>query len=139
MLKVIFIGNLGQDAEVKEVNGKFAVKFSVAINEKFMKQGVQVDKTTWINCTLWRDKADRLKIAEYLKRGTQVFIEAKPDIKAYNNKDGEAHIDFSANVINLELLGSSKAANGNTHETAERAPSIPADTEDYNPPQDLPF
>lgn len=104
MLKTTVIGNLGSDAVIRHHNGKTAISFSVAHNEKYKdKEGLQHEKTTWLNCTLWRDKETSL--VQYLKQGQLVFLEGTPSISVYRNKNGESVPDFSLNVQNLQLLG----------------------------------
>jgi single-strand DNA-binding protein len=71
MIKLQVIGNLGKDGVVNNVNGKNVINFSVAHTEKFKDaQGVQKDKTIWVECAYW---TDRTGIAPYLKKGTQVY------------------------------------------------------------------
>lgn len=104
MLKTILTGNLGSDAKVREYNGKQALSFSVAHNEKYKDANAVIhEKTMWINCTLWRDKETSL--AKYLLKGQLVFLEGIPSVGIYKNRDGESVADFSLKVTNLELLG----------------------------------
>lgn len=109
MIKSIVIGNLGADAIIREWNGKKAISFSVAHNEKYKdSQGVQHEKTTWVNCTLWRNSDTNL--VKYLRKGQLVYLEGSPDVKVYQNKAGQFVPDFSLNITNLQLLGG-KASN----------------------------
>ena len=104
MRRMTVIGNLTQDAEVKEVKGKKAINFSVATNEKFKDaSGNQVEKAFYYNCTIWRDS--NIKISEYLTKGTKVFIEGTPDVDAYTDKQGEVKYSIKITVGNLELIG----------------------------------
>ena len=104
MRRMTVIGNLTQDAEVKEVKGKKAINFSVATNEKFKDaSGNQVEKAFYYNCTIWRDS--NIKISEYLTKGTKVFIEGTPDVDIYKDKQGEVKGSIKITVGNLELIG----------------------------------
>lgn len=104
MRRMTVIGNLTQDAEVKEVKGKKAINFSVATNEKFKDaSGNQVEKAFYYNCTIWRDS--NIKISEYLTKGTKVYIEGTPDVDAYTDKQGEVKYSIKITVGNLELIG----------------------------------
>lgn len=79
MLKLNVIGHLGKDAVVNNVNGKSVINFSVAHSEKIRDaQGNQNDKTVWVECAYW---TDRVAIAPYLKKGTQVYAEGNGDIR----------------------------------------------------------
>jgi single-strand DNA-binding protein len=105
MLKIQMIGRLGQDSVVNNVNGKTVVNFSVAHSEKYKNnQGGEVNKTTWVSCAYWTDK---LNIANYLKKGTLVFLEGKPEVKTYNDKNtGNILPQLTMRVISVQLLSS---------------------------------
>src|SRR4051812_25795815 len=103
MIKLQVIGNLGKDCIVNNVNGKTVINFSVAHTEKFKDaQGVQKDKTIWVECAYW---TDRTGIAPYLKKGTQVYAEGQPDIRNYTTKDGTQGSSLSLRVSSVQLLG----------------------------------
>lgn len=98
------IGYLGRDSQVSIVNGKTVINFSVAHTEKFKDaQGVQKDKTTWVDCSWWTEKAS---IAMYLKKGTQVFTEGQPNVRAYTNQNGQQGVTLTLRVSYVQLLGS---------------------------------
>ncbi len=103
MIKLQVIGNLAKDCVVNNVNGKNVINFNVAHNEKFKDaQGVQKDKTIWVDCAYW---TDRTGIAPYLKKGTQVFAEGMPDIRTYTTNDGRQGATLSLRVSMVQLLG----------------------------------
>lgn len=103
MVKLQVIGNLGKDCVVNNVNGKNVINFTVAHTEKFKDaQGVQKDKTLWVDCAWW---TDRTGIAPYLKKGTQVYAEGTPDIRTYTTNDGRQGATLSLRVQNVQLLG----------------------------------
>jgi single-strand DNA-binding protein len=104
MIKLQVIGNLGKDGVVNNVNGKNVINFSVAHTEKYKDaQGVQKDKTIWVECAYW---TDRTAIAPYLKKGTQVYAEGQPEIRNYTTKDGVPGSSLSLRVSMVQLLGS---------------------------------
>jgi single-strand DNA-binding protein len=103
MIKLQVIGHLGKDCVVNNVNGKNVINFSVAHAEKFKDaQGVQKDKTIWVECAYW---TDRTGIAPYLKKGTQVYAEGQPDVRNYTTKEGQAGSSLSLRVSTVQLLG----------------------------------
>lgn len=105
MNRLQVIGNLTADAEVKEANGKKAINFSLATNEKYKDaNGTIVEKTYYYGCTIWRDS--NVNISEYLTKGTKVYIEGKPEPEAYKDKNGDIKSAIKINVSNIELLGS---------------------------------
>ena len=104
MLKLLVIGHLGKDATVNNVNGKNVINFTVAHTERFKDaQGVQVDKTIWVECSYW---TERTAIAPYLKKGTQVYTEGTPDIRNYTTQDGRTGSSLILRVSSIQLLGS---------------------------------
>jgi single-strand DNA-binding protein len=121
MLKTEIIGHLGQDAIVRHWNGKKAISFSIAYNESYRdKDGTRHDKTTWVNCTLWRE--GDTKLASYLRKGQLVFAEGTPVVKTYVSKEsGEVKPDFQLNVRQLQLLGK----NSNNEEESEGSTQEP--------------
>jgi single-strand DNA-binding protein len=110
MLKIQLIGRLGQDSIVNDVNGKKVVNFSVAHTEKYKNnQGGEVNKTTWVSCAYWTDK---LNIANYLKKGTSVYVEGKPEVKTYTDKNtGNILPQLSMRVSSIQLLSSQNSNN----------------------------
>lgn len=103
MVKLQVIGHLGKDAIVNNVNGKNVIKFTVAHSEKYRdQQGVQVDKTLWVDCAYWTEKT---AIVPYLKKGTQVYTEGTPDVRTYTTADGRQGATLSLRVLNVQLLG----------------------------------
>ena len=106
MIKIQCIGHLGQDATVNTVNGKTVINFSVAHSEKYKnKDGLEVDKSIWANCAYW---SDRINVAMYLKKGTQVYVEGIPEVKTYTNKNNEIIPQLQIRVASLNLLSSLK-------------------------------
>jgi single-strand DNA-binding protein len=104
MIKLQVIGNLGKDCITNTVNGKSVMNFNVAHTEKFRdNQGVQKDKTIWVECAYW---SDRTGVAPYLKKGTQVYVEGTPEVRTYPKNDGTTGVSLSLRVQSVQLLGS---------------------------------
>lgn len=98
------IGNLTKDAEVKEVKDRKAINFAVAVNEYFKDaQGEKLEKSTFYNCTLWRES--NVKVADFLTKGTKVFIEGTPEPEMFKTKEGETKCSIKILVSNLLLMG----------------------------------
>lgn len=84
------IGHIGKDAIVRDVTNQSlkAIGFSVAHTEKYKDaQGVQHEKTVWVNCTLWRQQ-DKLAIVPYLLKGQKVFVTGQPSAVGYVPQNG---------------------------------------------------
>ncbi len=102
--KVIVVGNLGRDAELKQTpNGASVSTFSVATTEKWTgKDGQKQEKTEWHRCVLWGKQADA--VSQYLTKGKQVYIEGKLETRQWE-KDGQKHYSTEIKVDNVVLLG----------------------------------
>lgn len=105
MLKVLFIGTLGADAEkkVSTTNGKQFVTFRAAHNESWTDDaGQEHSTTTWVDCIL----QDWPRVADYLKQGTQVYCEGLMSLRVYSSaKDRCMKAGLTINVRKIELLG----------------------------------
>ena len=140
MIKLQVIGNLGKDCVTNAVNGKNVINFNVAHTEKFKDaQGVQKDKTIWVDCAYW---TDRTGIAPYLKKGTQVYVEGTPEVRTYQKSDGTTAASLTLRVVSVQLLGNrgdgGGAPGGGGYSTASHSPvSSPSDITE--PVDDLPF
>lgn len=110
MIRISVIGRLGQDATVNNVNGKNVINFSVAYSEKFKnQQGEDVDRTTWVSCAYWTEK---FTVANYLKKGTLVYVEGKPEAKTYlNSKTNQTIPQLHSRVTSVQLLSSNQTPN----------------------------
>ena len=125
------IGNIGKDAEVKNMdNGIVAINFPVAHNKnwKDKKSGVLKTKTTWVNCTIWKKEGSNLKIADYLKKGTLVDLTGTPFSKAYTHEDGSVRSEIRLNVSNTNILRTSakeqQTGNGVDSENEKSSDSV---------------
>jgi single-strand DNA-binding protein len=106
--KVILLGNLGKDPEVRYLEGGAAVaKFPLATSESYNdKAGRRVEHTEWHNIVLWRGLAE---VAEkYLKKGMQVYIEGKIRTRSYDDKDGNKKYMTEIVADTMTMLGGRK-------------------------------
>ncbi len=84
--KVILIGNLGKDPELKQAGQASVCEFSIACTEKWKsQQGEAKEKTEWVNIVAWRDLADIVK--KYCNKGDKVYIEGKIETQSWDDKD----------------------------------------------------
>lgn len=86
--KVILIGHLGRDPELKYLEGSIAkLSFSLATKETYKdKAGNKVDHTEWHNIVLWRNLAENAE--KILKKGAQIYVEGKLQTRQWQDKDG---------------------------------------------------
>lgn len=125
--KVILVGNLGKDPEVKHLDsGVVVANFSIATSESYKnKQGEKVENTEWHNIVVWKGLAE---IAEkYLKKGAKVYLEGSIKTRKWEDSDGKTR--YATEIIghNLVMLGK------------KEGPSDPlGPTSDPSPPDDNP-
>jgi len=123
MIKMQVIGRLGKDCVVNTVNGKNVINFSVAHSEKYKdSQGVLQERTIWAECAYW---TDRTAIAQYLTKGTQVYVDGSPDVKAYSRQDNSPGASLTLRVREVQLLGSKNDSTGTPGYSAQQT-SAPA-------------
>lgn len=153
--KVILVGNVGKDPEVRYLDNDVAVaNFSLATTERgyTSRDGQTVpDRTEWHNIVVWRGLA---KVVEsYVKKGTQIFIEGKIRTRSYDDKDGNKRYVTEIYADNLQLLGrrgegqsSNESMGGGMsqpQQSAQNAPMSNAPQEDTflgnDETDDLPF
>lgn len=86
--KVILVGNLGKDPELKYLEGNIArANFSIATSEYHKdKNGNKVEQTEWHNIVVWRSMAESAE--KLLKKGTQIYLEGKLQTRQWIDKDG---------------------------------------------------
>ena len=113
-----FIGNLGADAEKKDFeSGRVVCNFSVATTTGYKEK----KETFWIRCAMWGNK--NIAIADYLKKGTKVFITGELTQREFETKEG-SKTSLDLNVNSIELLGDGKTAT-----SVEQSDNEPSDDE----------
>lgn len=135
--KVILIGNLGKDPEVRYFdNHKVVANFTLATHEVFMnKNGERTVDTEWHQIEMWDQLA---KVAEkYLKKGSLVYIEGKIKSESWRDKDGTEHLGKKIRANTLTLLGA-KSGNQDAENTST-IPPIAAPNQSPELGDDLPF
>lgn len=135
--KVILVGRLGKDPEVKYLEGGIAVaKITLATSEnRKNKEGERVEHTEWHNITFWRGTAE---IAEkYLKKGMQIYVEGKIRTRSWE-KDGVKKYTTEIEGENFQMLGKKEDGNGSANEFKTSEASLPS-VEEGSPTDDLPF
>ncbi len=116
--KVMLIGNLGKNPELRYVaSGNSVASFSLATGESYKdKAGVRQTKTVWHNIVVWGKLAEICN--QYLKKGSQVYLEGKIDNRSYDDKDGnkkyisEVVVDMNGKMIMLGGKGGSGGSAG---------------------------
>ena len=145
--KVFLIGRLGRDPEVRYMpNGEAVCNFSVATSEAWNdRNGQRQERTEWHNITMYRRLAEIA--GQYLKKGSQVYLEGKIQSRKYTDKNGVERTAYDIIVNEMKMLGgggndgqqAQQAQNGTPPAPPTRqapaAPSSPVDDVD----DDIPF
>ncbi len=103
--KVILIGNLGKDPEVRHLEGGATVaNFTLATNEYYRdKQGTRIERTEWHNIAAWRGLAEMAE--KFLKKGQQVYVEGKIRTRQYQDKDNQTRYITEIIADEITMLG----------------------------------
>ena len=104
--KVLLIGNLGKDPELRYTpDGLAILKFPMATTERFTdKSGNKAEKAVWHNIVAF-DKMGQT-LANYLKKGKQIFVEGRINNRSYDDKEGNKKYITEIVATNIVLLGS---------------------------------
>ena len=132
--KVILIGNLGKDPEIRSLeNGVKVASFSLATTESYKnKDGQKVEQTEWHNIVVWRGLAE---VAEkYLKKGSQIYLEGKIRTRSWDDKEGNKKYTTEIIGDTFTMLGSRRDEG---HQNTE--PSSPSEPKEKEQEDDLPF
>lgn len=143
--KVILVGNVGKDPEVRHLDSGVAVaNFPLATSESYTaKNGDRVTTTEWHNIVLWRGLAD---VAEkYVTKGRQLYIEGRIRSRSYDDKDGNKRYITEIYGDVMQMLGSKDSNQGPDSGTS--SPSSQESTPEVKEPDidtpegddDLPF
>lgn len=103
MLKVTLIGNIGADAKVQNSNGREFTSFRVAHTDKWKDDAGNIhENTLWVDCVL----SEKPKVVEFLKKGTQVYVEGSATLRVYSSKQDKCmKAGIQLSVTRVELLG----------------------------------
>ena len=137
--KVILIGNLGKDPEIRYTqSGAAVVNFSIATTERWKGQdGQQQENTEWHNIVAWKRLAEIC--SEYLHKGSKVYIEGKLQTRKWQDKDGNDRYTTEIVARDMQMLtprgaGSGGGSYGDTSGGYNDLPPEPPNTGD-----DVPF
>ena len=105
MNKIIVIGNLGRDPEMRYTpNGQMVTSFSVASNRRYTTaSGEQREETEWFNCSAWGRLAETCN--SYLTKGQQVYVEGRLRSRSYQGNDGQTRFVNEINLTEMQMLG----------------------------------
>ncbi len=143
--KVILVGNLGRDPELRYTTGGTAVaNFTVATTESWTDKGGQkTEKTEWHRVVAWAKLAEIS--SEYLTKGKQVFIEGRLQTREWEDRNGVKKFTTEIVARDMVMLGGTpgrdeaRGSSGGRDDNAY-ADGPPGDNDgDFNPDDDIPF
>jgi single-strand DNA-binding protein len=144
--KVILVGNVGKDPEIRRFENNIKASFSLATSETYTpKGGDKVTQTEWHNIVAWRRLAE---LAEnYIRKGSQILIEGKLRYRSYDDRDGNKKYIVEVEADTIQLLGrkqdgqgqqgSSSGQSAQNNSGSYSAPSQPSGPSDNNVSEDL--
>lgn len=139
--KVILIGNLGADPEVRYTSEGTAVgNFNIATNERWKdKSGQPQERTEWHRIVVWGRQAELAK--EYLSKGRTVYLEGRLQTRKWEDKQGQTRYTTEVVAQTIQFLGS----RGDRTESTSTAVDTPAQSAtaegppQFNSEEDIPF
>ncbi|MBI3757595.1 MAG: single-stranded DNA-binding protein [Deltaproteobacteria bacterium] len=139
--KVILVGNLGKDPEVRYTpSGQAMARFSIATTDTWTDQGGQrQEKTEWHNIVVWGKQAETC--GQYLAKGRQVYLEGSIRSRSYDDKDGNKRSITEVVAQRVQFLGSGGGGGGRGAQSDSGGPGGGVD--DFGggpiPDDDVPF
>ncbi len=111
--KIILVGNLGKDPELRYTpQGKAVCSFSMATNEKRRdKAGELQDVTTWFKVTLWGNQAENA--SKYLSKGRPVYIEGRLRIDEWTDRDNNNRYTLDVQATDMQFISAGRDDAGN--------------------------
>mgnify|MGYP006185025273 CR=1 FL=1 len=143
--KVILIGNLGKDPEIRRLeNGAVVANFSIATSETYVDRttGERKDNTDWHNIVVWRGLAE--VVEKYVKKGIKVYVEGKLRTRSWTDQTGATRYTTEVVADELTILtprnDQERQMNNNTPPYPTETPQNPSPMNlDISPNDDLPF
>ncbi|WP_299579179.1 single-stranded DNA-binding protein [uncultured Sunxiuqinia sp.] len=142
--KVILVGNVGRDPEVRYLDKDVAVaNFPLATSESYTaKNGEKVTTTEWHNIVIWRGLAK--VVEQYVKKGDRLYIEGRIRTRSWEDKEGNKRYTTEIYGDNMEMLGGSRNQQNNNasqQQNAQNQQENQVSEPDFNPNEedDLPF
>lgn len=132
--KVILVGNVGKDPEVRHLdNGVAVASFPLATSETYRnKDNQKVTNTEWHNIVIWRGLAD--VVEKYVKKGSSLYIEGKIRTRSWDDKDGNKRYTTEIVADNMQMLGTKQsneeAAMAPENANVENIENIPSEEDD---------
>lgn len=123
MQYISIIGRIGQDAEVKDLGTNQVINFSVAVSETYVKNNEKVTNTIWFEISKW---GNNTSVAQYIKKGNEIFVSGKVNNRAWVKEDGTAQVVNGITAFEIQLIGGRQEDSNSTP-----APSTQTNPKEY--------
>lgn len=129
--KVLLIGNVGKDPEVRYIDaqsgqGRKVASLTLATSERYKDRGGEMREITeWHNLVAWGQSADFIE--KYVKKGSQVYVEGRIRTRSWNDQSGNKRYTTEINIDSLQLLGRRESSDQNygQYSNQVQAPVVP--------------
>jgi len=138
--KVILVGNLGKDPEVRaSASGLLVANMSIATSDNFSKDGKQESKTEWHRVIMFGKLAELAQ--KYLKKGSKIYMEGKLQTRDWTDQSGQKRYTTEIIANQLTFLDSRRDANSQNDPYMSSSPSSEPDfpTDNFSSGDDVPF
>ena len=131
--KMMMIGNLGRDVELKyTANGKAVATFSIAVNEGSGEKA----RTEWVSVQVWDKLAE--VCAQHLAQGRQVYVEGRMQTRSWEDKEGKQRSEIRIETQEVKFAESKREAAGDDDRPGEKPAAVPAAKPATRDDDDLP-
>ena len=128
--KVMLIGNLGSDPEVRSTTGGNRVaSFSLATSRQWNgPTGEKQEKTEWHRCVVWNARGSGLAdvVEKYCKKGDRLYVEGRIEYRQWQDKEGQTRYSTEVNVREMVMLGGPRGADFETESAARSRTPVAA-------------
>jgi single-strand DNA-binding protein len=138
--KVILIGNLGKDPEIRYFpDGTAVANFTIATSESWTdkQSNEKKERTEWHRIVAFRRLAEIC--GEYLHKGKQVYVEGKLQTREWEDKDGNRRWTTEIVAQNMQMLGPKEAGSGSSQADTYQPPGMAGPQVSDGPDDDIPF
>ncbi len=128
--KVMLMGNLTRDVELKHTAGNTAVaNLALAVNRRYRVNEESREETTFVDCEAWGRTAEN--ISKFFSKGRPIFVEGRLKLDEWQDRDGNKRSKLRVVVENFEFVDSNGRSGGSDSSSQSKAPPVPVD--------DIPF
>ena len=141
--KIILVGNLGRDPELRYTpQGTPVCSFTMATNERRKdRAGETQDVTTWFRVTLWGRQAETA--SQYLTKGRPVYIEGRLRVEEWTDRDGKSRYTLEVHATDMQFIGTKGDEGGQGHARSDSSTGATASRDSASEPDitddDIPF